>query len=131
MLVRREVIEQTGGFDEQFFMYGEDLDWCRRIRRAGWRVWYVASAEVQHEGAHSTRQVGDHGSRWSLESYLRYFRIWDSRSELLRARMALSSGSLIRAIVWLVAPFARPRQFRYALQRSVRYFHDTSLVWRM
>lgn len=130
MLVRRKVIEQAGGFDEQFFMYGEDLDWCRRIRRAGWRVWYVATAEVQHEGAHSTRQSCDHGSRWSLESYLRYFRTWGSRGEMLRARLALSSGSLVRATVWLVASPVRPRQFRYALRRSARYFRDTILAWK-
>ena len=131
MLVRREVIQQIGGFDERFFMYGEDLDWCRRIRRAGWQVWYVATAEVQHEGAHSTRQISDHGSRWSLESYLRYFRTWGNHGEMWRVRLALSSGSLVRAVVWLVASPVRPRQFRYTLQRSVRYFRDTSLAWRM
>lgn len=131
LLVRREVIEQIGGFDEQFFMYGEDLDWCRRIRRIDWQVWYVASAEVYHEGAHSTRQVGDHGSRWSLKSYLRYFRKWGNGIDLLKVRLALSSGSLIRAIVWLVASLARPQQFRYALQRSAQYFRDTILAWTM
>jgi GT2 family glycosyltransferase len=129
LLVRREVIEQTGGFDEQFFMYGEDLDWCRRIRQTGWQVWYVASAEAQHEGAHSTRQVSDHGSRWSLESHLRYFRKWGGSGEMFRARLALSGGNLIRAIAWLAMSFIRPRHFRYALHRSARYFHYTMLTW--
>lgn len=129
MLVRREVIEQISGFDEQFFMYGEDIDWCRRIRRGGWQVWYVAAAEVQHEGAHSTRQIDDRGSRWSLESYLRYFRTWGSGFELLRARLALSSGNLVRALIWLATAAGRPRQFRYAVQRATHYFHYTLLAW--
>lgn len=128
LLVCSEVIEQTGGFDEQFFMYGEDLDWCRRIRQVGWQVWYVASAKVQHEGAHSTRQISDHGSRWSLESNLRYFRKWGG-GQLFKARLALSSGNLIRAIAWFVMSFARPRRFRYALHRSACYFHYTLLAW--
>ena len=131
MLVRREVIEQTGGFDEQFFMYGEDLDWCRRIRRAGWQVWYVASAEVQHEGAHSTRQVADRGSRWSLESYLRYFCKWGNRRTMARARLALSSGNLIRSLSWLMKALFRPHHFRYALHRSVQYFQYTWLAWKL
>lgn len=129
LLVRREVIEQTSGFDEQFFMYGEDLDWCRRIRQAGWQVWYIASAEVCHEGAHSTRQISDHGSRWALESNLRYFRKWGDNGKMFRARLALSCGNLIRAIAWLVTSVVRPRQFRYALHRSACYFHYTLLAW--
>lgn len=44
MLVRRQVVEDLGPMDEQFWMYGEDLDWCRRSRRAGLRNRYVGSA---------------------------------------------------------------------------------------
>ena len=110
-------------------MYGEDLDWCRRLRCAGWLVWYVASAEVQHEGAHSTRQVSDRGSRWSLESYLLYFRKWGSSGEMVRARLALSSGSLIRASAWFVVSLLRPRHFRYALYRSAHYLQYAWLAW--
>jgi GT2 family glycosyltransferase len=131
LLVRRNVIEQVGGFDERFFMYGEDIDWCRRIRRGGWQVWYVAAAEVQHQGAHSTRQIDDRGSRWSLESYLRYFHSWSSDFELLRARLALSSGNLIRALIWLATAVGRPRQFRYAVQRATHYLHYTWLAWKI
>jgi GT2 family glycosyltransferase len=40
MVVRREVIARVGGFDEDFFMYGEDEEWRSRIKRAGWRIIY-------------------------------------------------------------------------------------------
>ncbi|HLZ07714.1 MAG TPA: glycosyltransferase family 2 protein, partial [Chloroflexota bacterium] len=40
MIVRREVIEQVGAFDEGFFMYCEEVDWCFRIREAGWEILY-------------------------------------------------------------------------------------------
>ena len=46
---------QVGLFDERFFMYSEDLDWCRRFRAAGWRVAYVPSAEVVHLEGGSSR----------------------------------------------------------------------------
>jgi GT2 family glycosyltransferase len=48
MLVRAEAITQTGLLDEQFFMYGEDLDWCLRIKQAGYRVVYYPSVTVHH-----------------------------------------------------------------------------------
>jgi GT2 family glycosyltransferase len=54
MLVRREVLELSGGLDEDFFMYGEDLDWCWRIRRAGKSIWYIGDVHVVHHKGAST-----------------------------------------------------------------------------
>lgn len=48
MLVRREAIAQVGVLDEDYFMYGEDLDWCYRMRKHGWRVVYAPQAEIVH-----------------------------------------------------------------------------------
>ncbi|MCA9910990.1 MAG: glycosyltransferase family 2 protein, partial [Anaerolineae bacterium] len=57
MMLRREVIEQTGMFDEQFFMYCEEIDWAWRIKSAGWQVLCVPEARVTHLGGQSTSQV--------------------------------------------------------------------------
>ncbi len=48
LLARKDVLDKIGGFDENFFMYLEDTDLCRRIWRAGYEVWYVPSAEMIH-----------------------------------------------------------------------------------
>ena len=56
MIVRREVIEQVGAFDEGFFMYCEEVDWCFRIRQAGWDIRYCPTAQIIHHVAASTRQ---------------------------------------------------------------------------
>lgn len=48
MMVRREAIVQVGLLDERFFMYGEDLDWALRMKRAGWKVYYNAAVTVLH-----------------------------------------------------------------------------------
>lgn len=48
MVVRREVIDTVGGLDEDFFMYGEDEEWCARIHAAGWRVVYYPDATIIH-----------------------------------------------------------------------------------
>ena len=48
MMVRREAIQQAGLLDESFFMYGEDLDWAKRIKDAGWEVWYNGAVAITH-----------------------------------------------------------------------------------
>ena len=56
MLVRAEAFHRVGGFDPQFFTYGEDLDLGQRIRQAGWPTLYVPSVVVRHLKRQSTRQ---------------------------------------------------------------------------
>jgi GT2 family glycosyltransferase len=57
MLARREAIQQVGGLDERFFMYSEELDWCRRIKAAGWRVVYHPRAQITHYEGKSSEQA--------------------------------------------------------------------------
>lgn len=56
MQLRKEVIEQIGLLDEQFFMYGEDLDWAYRAKEKGWKVWYYASVTVYHVKRAASKQ---------------------------------------------------------------------------
>ncbi|NJP05910.1 MAG: glycosyltransferase family 2 protein [Chloroflexaceae bacterium] len=56
MLVRGAVIETLGGFDERYFLYSEEIEWCWRIRQAGWAIWQVPQAQVMHVGGAATQQ---------------------------------------------------------------------------
>ncbi|MDU2243550.1 MAG: glycosyltransferase family 2 protein [Paenibacillus sp.] len=57
MLVRQETIREVGGLDETFFMYGEDIDWCYRIKEAGWSIHYHPATYIVHyKGASSRRK---------------------------------------------------------------------------
>lgn len=56
MMMRREVYEKIGGFDPQFFMYGEDLDLCYRAQKANFKVYYVHSTEIIHYKGESTKR---------------------------------------------------------------------------
>jgi len=55
-MVRREVVDQIGGLDEGFFMYSEELDFCRRAGAQGWQCWYLADAVVTHQEGRSSIQ---------------------------------------------------------------------------
>jgi GT2 family glycosyltransferase len=74
LMVRREVVEQVGGMDEHLFMYYEEVDWCYRIKRAGWKVAYVPRAEVVHHIAQSVNKAGFRAYRAFHTSQYRYFR---------------------------------------------------------
>lgn len=54
MIARKETVNQVGGLDESFFMYGEDLDWCYRIHEAGWKIMYLPDTQIIHYKGRST-----------------------------------------------------------------------------
>ncbi len=74
LFARREVYEQIGGFDERFFMYSEELDWCRRAKSTGWQVVYFPRARVMHHEARSSEQVRADRDIYFHSSKVRYFR---------------------------------------------------------
>jgi len=55
LMIRRQVVEEIGPLDERFFMYGEELDWCLRAKRAGWAVMYYPGAQIIHYKGESTK----------------------------------------------------------------------------
>ncbi|MCA9958699.1 MAG: glycosyltransferase family 2 protein [Anaerolineales bacterium] len=92
MMTRREVLEQVGGMDEAYFMYSEELDWCRRIRDAGWRVVYLPTAQVVHyEGKSSEQAVTARHINFN-RAKLRYFRKYHGRFPTLILRLILLSN---------------------------------------
>lgn len=56
MMIRREIYEKVGGFDEQFFMYGEDLDLCYRVQQSGYKVFYFHDTQIIHYKGESTKR---------------------------------------------------------------------------
>lgn len=102
LLIRREVWDQVGGFDGRFFMYGEDLELCWRVRELGFKVWYEPAARVVHRKGQSSRQavapmlVAFHVSMW------RFYRL-----HYLRGANALWSPLVALGILgrlgWLLA----------------------------
>ena len=91
MLVRRDVAEATGGFDETFFMYCEELDWCWRIHQAGWQIYTVPSAEIVHYGGESAKQVPARS----------VISLWESRARFYRRHYGRWRNALARQIVRL------------------------------
>lgn len=76
LMIRREVWEQTGGFSPEFFMFFEETDLCRRIRRLGWKIYSVPDSQIQHlEGSSfgESSPPSDTKLRFYEEGRLRYY----------------------------------------------------------
>jgi hypothetical protein len=73
-VARRTAVEQIGGLDEQFFFYGEDIDWCRRFRDAGWKLVFIPQATATHFGGGSTSRAPLRYSIEILRATLKYWR---------------------------------------------------------
>lgn len=108
LLVRREAIAQVGLLDERFFLYFEDVDWCLRLRQAGWRVAFEPAATVVHLANRSSRQIGPRRWRLYVESLLRYFAKHHGLLGAVAAAAAWVAGAALRlALLPATAPRVR------------------------
>lgn len=92
LLTRQTVIAQIGGMDEAYFMYSEELDWCRRIKDAGWRVVYFPEAKITHLQGQSSEQVVVQRHIYFNQAKLRYYRKYHGRAAAAILRLFLLSN---------------------------------------
>jgi N-acetylglucosaminyl-diphospho-decaprenol L-rhamnosyltransferase len=107
MLIRRQVFEAIGLFDETFFLYYEETDFCRRARLAGWPTYYVVGSSVAHVGSASTgfQDMSKPTPSYWFDSRRHYFLKNHGPAYLLASNVAyVVGGSMRRA--------------RYKLQRK-------------
>jgi len=90
MLIRREVFDHIGLFDEGFFLYYEETDFCRRAARAGFETWYVPASSVAHVGGGSTgvKDTSRPRAAYWFESRNRYFLRHHGRLYLFAANVS-------------------------------------------
>jgi len=97
LMARREVIDRVGLMDEDFFLYGEDVDWCYRIKRAGWQVFYYADVGIIHFGGQSSASVQLELDMEALRSLNLFFRknygaLYALAHRLLMLALTLTKG---------------------------------------
>jgi GT2 family glycosyltransferase len=98
LCARASAVREVGFFDERYFMYSEELDWCRRFRAAGWRVAYVPDAEVVHIEGASTRLDLAARDRQFQASKLQYAAKWHGRGVARALRTYLVVEYVARAV---------------------------------
>lgn len=89
LLVRRKVMDQVGLLDEDFFFFGEETDWCKRMRDAGWRLMFAPVGEITHHGGGSVKKL----------NHKRDVMLTGAKVRLHRKH----NGAFAAALVWLIA----------------------------
>ncbi len=113
MLVRREAIDDVGSLDESFFLYCEDVDWCKRMWAKGWKVVYFPKAQGVHHIGHSTSQapfrsiIEQNKSIWRY--YKKHFQRGSVRDTVTFRGVAVRCGLLLAAALFR-ALGANPRR---------------------
>ena len=111
-LIRREVIDRVGDLDPRYFFYSEDMDWCRRARRAGWEVHYLPQAAVLHDHA-GTAYTDPSWYAWMLQEGRRLFlEKYYGHWSVAAFRLATLVGSLPLIVKWQLrrGPYAAKRR---------------------
>jgi GT2 family glycosyltransferase len=126
-LVRREALTQVGLLDEEFFMYAEDMDWCKRFWAKGWQVFFVPSAEAIHYGGASSSNAP---VRFYLEMQRANLQYWKKHHSCLSVASYIAimcMQELLRTAGYSIAGLIKgPARegFQFKLRRSV-----TCLKW--
>jgi hypothetical protein len=112
IMVRRKTLEEVGCLDETFYMYSEEVDYCKRIRQKGWEIFWAPEAEVIHYGGQSTQQSA---TKMFLQLYLgklKYFRKHYGWFSTWLYKLVLFFAGIIRLILyplaWVFYPDKRP-----------------------
>ncbi|MBM3296058.1 MAG: glycosyltransferase, partial [Candidatus Aminicenantes bacterium] len=118
LMTRRRALERSGGFDEDFFLYFEDIDLCRRIRKAGFRAVFFPGARVFHAGGASASAAPLRNRLEYRRSQLHYYRKHASRISRWLLRAALNVGARLDLI--FRGAGSEKREFARALLRLLK-----------
>lgn len=121
LMVRRQALEQAGPLDDNIFMCFEDLEWCMRLRSAGWRLEYVPSSQVVHLEGQSIRQRLGEMLIVSQQSLYYLFDKHFSRASLHALRLLTTIEMVLRSTLWTGLWLLRPSSRTEATQRLRAY----------
>jgi GT2 family glycosyltransferase len=125
LLVRKDVLDKVGSFDERFFMYCEDVDLCQRILAAGWKLYYMSDVEILHLGASaSSTAPGQFAVLMTCESFSKLMRKHYGALGSVAYRGVTLGGAQLRLLMLLGMRVLRGANS--AVNGSVRKYATTS-----
>ena len=121
-MMRRQALEEVGLFDERFFVYFEDVDWCYRAKMAGWPIYFLPQAQVIHLGGRSSEQIFDVRIKTRYESQLRFFQKYHPRGLVLPIMRALIIVEMLwRTVITLISAVVFAK-WRVRAQKSIKWY---------
>jgi GT2 family glycosyltransferase len=121
LILRSEVLDQIGLFDDEYFIYSEEVDLCFRVRQAGWRLYWVPQALVVHYGGQSTQQVAAEMFLRLYQGKVIFFRKHYGRLATASYKLVLATASLARLAISPLAWLEPPPQRKQHLTLTKHY----------
>ena len=103
LLVRREAIDHVGLLDEDYFMYVEETDWCYRMNKLGWKVYYLPDVQIVHWGGQSANQQSERMFAQLFKSKFIFFRKHHGPISARTLRVAAPVTSFLKIGLWAIA----------------------------
>jgi len=128
LAVRRTGWDKLGGFDEQFFpVWFEDVDFCKRLREQGGKIFYCPEARFYHSGAHSISQLSFRARQifW-YGNMLLYARKHFRPAQVTILRFAIIGGMLLRSVAAVIGTRQRPLG-----ETLAAYWNITATIWKL
>jgi GT2 family glycosyltransferase len=119
--IRKEVAEEVGLLREDLFMYGEDIEWCRRIKKAGNKIFYWPNAKIFHYSRQSSKKNFEDWIRNYTYGHLRFALENLSPFQSRSIGFLICFGSLIRMILWMAMGLTVPNRLAESNQRINGY----------
>jgi hypothetical protein len=117
-MIRREAIDTVGLLDENLFMYGDDVDWCRRARNAGWRMVFYPGAQAIHDRGKTTAPYPVRFAVAQQRSVLHYWTKHHSVWGVLGIQSIMLFHHLLRYVLSILSSLARPKRSAQAEVRK-------------
>jgi GT2 family glycosyltransferase len=119
LLVRRSILDQVGVFDEDVFIYAEDIEWGCRVRSFGHKVYYLSDLKIVHLQGATTGKYPERFSGMDVRNLRHLYHALNPRSSMAAYDVTMSLGFLVRLLMYSIMLW-RPRDYRRV--RSARMY---------
>lgn len=119
LVLRATILDQVGPLDEAFFFFGEETDWCRRMREAGWRLVFTPVGEIIHYGSASASKLNHRRDLLLTDAMVRLHAKHGGRLAAISAWVILFLFNFSRASFWSLISLMRRRP---AVSDRARHF---------
>src|SRR3989344_7200678 len=118
ILVPQKVVKEVGLLDEKIFMYGEEVEWCHRIKKAGFKAYFSPITKIVHIGRGSSQKIPTSAFIGEYKAILYFYQKYKGKFSLQIARSLLKIGALIRIVVFSLLGLACRQAGRKELSKS-------------
>jgi len=120
-LVRREAIEQVGLMDDAYFVYGDDIDWCYRFRKSGWKILFTPDAEIIHYGGQTVKYMKYKFLFQLYGSKLIFMRLHRNRLQFALSCILVALFFFLRVPYWLTKGVLHKDERKKSIQTAKSY----------